>query len=180
VGETINLHWSDPQTVLAIIGVGVAFLYTILTALIWYATWQNTKATKEILEAAHRPYLGIIGVEIQHEGLGGNITLAATVANVGSVPSRSVEVDLEIRINGRNSRRTGNTDAQVALSHGQSFPCTVILLPKEAYYINTSAGLEVQITVRYQGMAKKQYATYATYNWHGIREGFALSAGNFE
>jgi len=44
-------------------GAATAILYTVLTLLTRLATWQNTRATREIIEASQRPYLGITGLE---------------------------------------------------------------------------------------------------------------------
>jgi hypothetical protein len=90
-------QWSDPTVIIAACAAGVALLYTILTGFIWYATWQNTRATKNILEAAQRPYLAVRDVRlVRPECFGGAEKIAVTIANVGSIPSREVDISLKI------------------------------------------------------------------------------------
>lgn len=67
--------WSNPEIVLLGIQATIAFIYAIVTGLIWHATWQNTKATRQILEAAHRPYVAVVSAQLEYTTSGGPINL---------------------------------------------------------------------------------------------------------
>jgi len=87
-GTTMN---ADPATISTEVIAVATVAYVFLTALIWYATWQNTRATRIILEAAQRPYLSIPRVELATPAyIGGSAKIAALISNVGTVPSRDV------------------------------------------------------------------------------------------
>ena len=174
-------HWSDPAVVVAVVGAATAIFYTILTLLIWHATWQNTRATREIIEASQRPYLGITGIEIVHPQYHtGEVKVATTIANVGTVPSRSVETDIMIIYpDGKTERTNEGTPRSVSLFQGQK-SAIFITLPLERLPLLSTGGFEVSVTVRYQGMTEKQYATHGAYKYTGPLNGFAVTSGHFE
>lgn len=173
------MKWSDPTAILAIVGVAITAVYTLLTALIWNATHKNTQATLQILEAQHRPYLGIVGVELRNDNLMES-GISASIKNVGSVPSRRIEVDLEIRLPDGGTRTITHGDRpQFVLFPGNAVHPSIDLTDGEMQYINSDSGLEVAVTVRYQGMSDKQYTTYSSYGY-GVLRGFNLTGGTFE
>src|SRR4051812_2279799 len=83
------MGWSDPPVITSIVLAAITFFYLIATLLIWHATWQNTKATRQVLEASHRPYVGVADMRLAVDDLTGDLLLLAKVANVGSVPART-------------------------------------------------------------------------------------------
>ena len=174
-------HWSDPAVVVALIGVGTAVFYTLLTGFIWHATWQNTRATRIVLESSQRPYLGITDVHlIFPDTLGGEARIEATVTNVGTVPSRGIEVNLRIIYPGaENSEAAAGTASLAALFQGEKLTATTPL-PPECQRFLSGDSLEVFATVRYQGMTEKKYATHGAYKYNGHLDGFNTVSGNFE
>ncbi len=106
--------------------------------------------------------------------------VSIAIQNVGSVPSRGIEIDLEIRLSGKNARKITHGDhAQFVLFPGNTVRPSIDLTDEEMGYINTDSGLEVAATVRYQGMTERQYTTYSSYGY-GILRGFNLTAGTFD
>src|SRR5258708_4212282 len=100
-GPRIAMHWSDPAVITSIILVGITLVYVVVTALIWHATWQNTKATRQLLEASLRPYVGIVSVKFNENAPGfasGN--LPVTIKNVGTVPALGIDVDVQFVLSG--------------------------------------------------------------------------------
>ena len=174
-------HWSDPAVVVAVVGAAAAIFYTILTLLIWRATWQNTRATREIIEANQRPYLGITGIEIvKPQYQMGGVKVATTIANVGTVPSRRVKTDITITYpDGKTDRTNEGAPRLVSLFQGQK-SATLITLPPERLPLLSTGGFEVSVTVRYQGMTEKQYATRGAYKYTGPLNGFVVTSGHFE
>jgi len=174
-------HWSDPAVVVAVIGAATALFYTILTGFIWYATWQNTRATRIILEATQRPYIGITNIEIvRPEFLTGEAKIAATIANVGTVPSRRIEVGFRVTYpDGTTGEMNEESPRLITLFQGQTFAAS-FGLPPEHQHLLTNGDFEVLATVRYQGMTDKEYRTYGTYKCNGILAGFSVMSGHFE
>jgi hypothetical protein len=171
---------SDPQIILAAAGVIVAVLYTVVTGFIWHATWQNTKITQMMLEAAHRPYISI--AEFQFAGRHmGDTRLGFVISNVGSVPAGRIKVDLEIQTPDSVRKLPRGTSATLALFPGRAYPIAVELSGEESKYMNSVSGeLRVNVVVEYQGVYKKQYRTRCSAAHHGADDGFVLVASDFE
>lgn len=164
--------WSDPSIVLTA-GIAIfTFIYVILTGLIWRATLQNTKATREMLEASNRPYLGISGVTINHKDLL-HSGIVVAIQNVGSVPSPRVEVDLKISLAGKVSRTfDGSGRPHFVAMPGESFRLTEDLTDAEHQRLK-DGDLEADIRIRYCGASNKQYRTDAAYTYKDT-EGFVI------
>lgn len=177
------MNWSDPPVILATIGILITFAYTVLTWLIWDASRKNTQATREVLEAAHRPYIGIAGLAIQDAFDEDNeIRLVVSITNVGTVPARGIEIDVEINLSGKVSRRMGTSERPyIALFPGQTFGGKPALSREEVAFIAQSGcGLTVNVTVSYQGIGDKKYATYGGYEYDGKLQSFTVCSGNFD
>ena len=137
---------------------------------------QNTKATREILESSHRPYLGIANVGLFHEHLQ-HSALEIVIQNVGSVPSRGVEVDVKVALAGKVSRAfDGTTRRSLVLMPGQSFSLTHDLTEEEIECLRRSKEFEARVEIRYCGGTDKQYTTSQTYACNGIEE-FVMVSG---
>jgi len=172
-------HWSDPAVIVALIGVATALFYTILTGLIWHATWQNTRATRLVLEATQRPYLGINEAKIVAPPIQtGTVNIAVVVANVGTVPRRGIIVELALIFPGDADNGSGNIESG-ALFQGQKLTVS-IGIPQDKKQFLSTGGFEVSVTVRYQGMTDKQYTTKTKYKYTGILGGFTIISGHFD
>jgi hypothetical protein len=170
------MNWSEPSVVLTAVIALSTVVYVILTALIWWATLQNTRATREILESSHRPYLGIANVALLHEHLQ-HTALTIVVQNVGSVPSRCVEVDVNVALAGKVSRAfDGSAQPPLVLMPGQSFSLTHDLTEEEIKYLERSKEFEARVEIRYCGGTDKQYRTSQAYACNGIEE-FVMVSG---
>ena len=178
VGEEALTHWSDPSVLLTGLIAIFTLVYVILTALIWHATLQNTKATRQILESSHRPYLGVSSVGLRHENLL-HSAVVVTIQNVGSVPSQRVEVDLNISLAGNTSSTfDGSAHSAIALMPGQSFCLAQDLTETEVQCLQ-GGGFKVEIQIRYQGATNKEYRTTGTYACKGIAE-FVMVSGEMQ
>jgi len=151
-------------------------VYAFLTALIWRSTLQNTRATREILESSHRRYLGITNVGVLHGHLL-HTALEIVIQNVGSVPSRSVEVNVKIALAGKVSRAfDGSTGPPLVLIPGQSFSLKHDLTEEETKYLHPPKKFEARVKIRYCGGTDKQYTTSGTYARNSI-DGFVMVTG---
>jgi hypothetical protein len=176
------MGWSDPPVITSIVLAAITFFYLIATLLIWHATWQNTKATRQVLEASHRPYVGVADMRLAVDDLTGDLLLLAKVANVGSVPARHVEVELQLQTQGTTINRQRNASGesgQVALLPGQNFTLRIIVPPEHHPDLNPSSECRTLISIQYSGMSDKKYRTKNTYTYSGNVD-FVIASGRFE
>jgi hypothetical protein len=174
------MQWTDPSVLLTMAGVFVTAVYTGLTVFILRATQQNTEATRNVLEAGHRPYLGVVAVGLTHDAFGGPVKVAIGIQNVGSVPSQGVETTAYIRFAWGGWRTVAGDRSRVAIYPGQVVTLSAVLTAQEAQAIFTPKALEVRAIVRYQGVTKKQYTSETTYEYADSQTGFMLTGGNFD
>jgi hypothetical protein len=170
------MHWSEPLVFLTAVLTVSTIVYVIVTGLIWRATRENARATREIIEASHRPYLGIANVRIVHGQLL-HSALEIVIQNVGSVPSCGVEVDVKIAPDGKVSRAfAGSSRPPLVLIPGQSFSLMHDLTQEEDKYLQPPKKFEARMKIRYCGGTDKQYTTSGTYARKGI-DGFVMVTG---
>jgi hypothetical protein len=159
--------------------VAIAFLYTVVTIFIWHATWQNTKATREVLQAEHRPYVGIVQVEVRSESLMSSY-VDVTIKNVGSVPSRRIEIDVRIGAPGTTREAFPIIDREpIALFPDQPFTIVVSLSPEEMVFLHRNKDLKALIAIRYEGATEKKYTTNGTYAYSTETSSFAIESGDW-
>jgi hypothetical protein len=157
------MNWSDPSVILTTVIAVSTIVYVILTALIWHATLQNTRATRQILEASHRPYLGVSRVALREQYIHDS-AITVTIQNVGAVPSQRVEVDFKISLAGKDSSAfDGSAHPSIALMPGQSFCLTQDLTDMECEHLQSDGDAKVHIQLRYYGATEKQYRTSGAY-----------------
>ncbi len=174
------MDWSDPQVVLTAIGVAIAFLYTLITVLIWHATCQNTKATRKVLEAEYRPYVEIRRVEIHAEALT-RCRIDVTIQNVGTVPSRRIEIDFRIGTPGSIRETFAIASREpIALFPDQPFTVTSALSPEEMKFLHKNKELKVLITVGYEGATDKKYTTDGAYTYSTENDAFVIESGDWK
>src|SRR5437867_3356201 len=92
---------SDPMTVATIIIAAATVVYSVLTVLLFITTVKNTSITRQIFEAAHRPYLGIPEVNTTVAPTNDAVQFECGIRNFGSIPAHNIEVlDNALSING--------------------------------------------------------------------------------
>ena len=163
--EESTLRWNDPVLVMMLTGLGITLAYTVLTGLIWDATRKNTSATRKILEAAHRPYLAIGPLELHYESMGADPGLRYAITNVSSVPAHIINNYVEVRtLSTRKSYPTPEGN-HYALFPGETFQASLLLSTVERPYVQGTEGLEVSISVTYEGATDQRYTTGAKYKY---------------
>ena len=175
MGQEVVSGW-----IILIATVVIAFAtvaYTAFTIGIWRATSRNTQATRELLEAAYRPYLGLTVVKFGGLLVHGAADLYATVENAGAVPSRNVEIDFRLTINGR-VHREGRAGPPLAMLPKQSV--TILchaFRGEESRFVNPPANMEVAFEIHYQGMTKARYSTQASCTYKSVTDPFLITTG---
>ncbi len=152
-------------------------VYTVVTAFIWYTTRQNTIATRQVLEASHRPYVGVTLVHVE-EMLSSYADLCATIQNVGTVPSRNVEIELQISFDG--SPKKTSTLKNVALLPNQAHVLCCGIGAEEVKFLNSPHKAEAAVEIRYQGMTDKQYRTKTRSTYTGVSKPFSVVYASME
>jgi hypothetical protein len=172
------MGWSDPQTILTTIIAVSAFLYTVLTAFIWHATWQNTKATRTVLEIAHRPYVGVTGVDIKsltHE----SASLIVTVSNIGSVPARIINLKVVLPAISSEPRKPMDLLRTVALLPEKSIGFIEDFYGADARRLR-SPGFEVLMDLRYESMGGAQHTSTSAHEYSPPDNSFRISESKMD
>ena len=171
--------WSDPLIILTFVIAICTFVYVIVTALIWSATLQNTRATRQMIESSQRPYLGSSSVSISH-GHMAHSAIDVKVTNVGSVPGHKVEVNMLLTSAEYTSETIGGggVDHQIFLLPGKSWTLTKELTDAENDILKKGS-LMVEVHIRYHGATDKQHRTDATYSCNDIN-GCVLVRGQMQ
>jgi hypothetical protein len=147
------LNWLAQNSPAIITGATV--VYTALTALIWFATQRNTSATRAILEASNRPYLGVVQVQVDvlHSDFG---KLCAVVQNVSAVPSRIAKIHLHISFNGKTTKEVAS---EIAFFPHQKHTLCCELGAEDLRLFGPPNEVVATVKISYQGMTKKSYHT---------------------
>jgi hypothetical protein len=153
LGEKVALTWLA-QNSTAVITIATV-VYTLLTALIWFTTRENTSATRKVLEASHRPYLGVIQVQVDllHRDSG---QLRALVQNVGTAPSRIAKIDLHVDFNGKPTKETVS---EIAFLPNQEHTVCCELGTEDIRLLGSPSEVIATVKISYQGMTRKRYQT---------------------
>ena len=65
--QSTPLSWDGRATTIStIIIAGAAVVNLIVAILLWKTTINSTKITRDIFEASHRPYVGVISAKYLH------------------------------------------------------------------------------------------------------------------
>jgi hypothetical protein len=169
---TQGMSWSEPAIITSIILIVITFIYVVLTGLIWWATWQNTRATRQVLEANARPYVGITKIDVKWEGQE-RAVLVATIKNVGSALTGKVVVDLRCTLVPAAQDAPEISVESIALLPSASFEIACPFIGPMVSWFQPTTELRVDITVQYRSMIGKEYSTRGRYQYRGPM-GFAV------
>ena len=156
----------DPITAATCITAACTVAYSVLTYLILRATAANTRVTKQIFEAAHRPYLGISNVDTELSQSQRQLKFTCTLKNFGSTPAHNIEVvrheviipnvpPSELSLKSGKFSVFPNNERFINVNFDTGFTLIPIL---------TSGKLELLVYLRYTGVTEKSYA----YNYHAV------------
>ncbi|HYX30309.1 MAG TPA: hypothetical protein VE863_17345 [Pyrinomonadaceae bacterium] len=141
-------------------------VYTFATILLFITTSRNTRITRDIFEAAHRPYIGIAEVNTTVAPNGNAVDFECAMRNFGTIPAHNVEIlDASLSING-NPANLGRLEFgrfSVFPTSQHFFQVNVHNAPNANAILRFSR-LELRISLRYEGLAEKKY----TYGYHAV------------
>lgn len=175
MGKEMALSWVD-NTSTAVIAFATV-VYTAFTIGIWRATSKNTQATRELLEAAYRPYVGLTEVKFGNILVHGAADLYATVENAGTVPSRNVEVNFRLTVNGRVHKES-SAGPPIAILPRQAIAVLChAFRGEDVRFVNPPANIEVTFEINYQGMTEARYCTEASCAYKNVNDPFLITIG---
>jgi hypothetical protein len=153
-------------------------VYVLLTVGILWASTVNASATRKLLEASQRPYLGVILVQLNpiHSSYA---ELSAAVKNVGNVPSRYIKIDLHVSLNG-SPFKAGSAGPDIALLPAQTYVLNCVFTGEDLRPLNPPQKIEVSIQITYEGMTRKEYRTETTCRFTAVGKPFALLSATME
>lgn len=159
-----HLNWSDPQFVL-IVQTAAIIVYTILTGLIWYANLRTLATTRQLLEATTRPHIGVSEVTIDWTVHGGPVDLLLTIENSGPSSGRRIEVEIYLNVGGMRVPISSDTRGPYrTLLPGKLFTVSGVIPTEQSPDFHPD-DFKVQISLRYQSAAEKQYTHSSTYGY---------------
>lgn len=156
--------------------VFVTAVYTVATIFIWKATRDNTEATRQVLEAAHRPYVSV-SVKVAGEGHKG-YQITTTLVNTGNVPARSVRVVTLVTPGDPPTTQYASAETELVLFKGISQPISRPLRDHELPFAHATSNYRAYCYVTYKGMTEQEYSSEASYSCDGLN-GITMVAGRF-
>ncbi|MGI8960133.1 MAG: hypothetical protein ACR2IV_10310 [Bryobacteraceae bacterium] len=156
--------WSDPQTIAAYIATGAAVAYTALTFGILRATSKNTTATRKILEAAYRPYVGVKSISVDFKTLQ-DAAIQIAIGNVGSVPAQAMEIEVEFTAFG-GKKTVQKNEHRLAVLPESSFSVAFSIPNNDSRFLNQSGGM-VRVIVNYRGATDQTYRSDEVFRYSG-------------
>jgi len=157
---------SDPMMTATIVIAVATVVYSVLTLLLFITTSRNTSITREIFEASHRPYLGIPEINTTIAPSGNAVHFECGIQNFGSIPAHNIEMTAgDLAINGAAvNLRAGEFGKFSIFPTSHHFFHTDIHDAPNAATVLQFSRVELRISLRYEGLAKKKY----TYDYHAM------------
>jgi hypothetical protein len=160
--------WDDPVTVATVVVAIFTVVSVIVSAFMWSETREQARISREIFEAAHRPYIGITelsgAMSIQGKVHG---WVTVLIKNSGSVPAYRLKILWRLSI------------GDIVLPDTKTAERVMVLLPDDPtritldYYFSqdymeklNGAPLDILVTIKYKGVTDKEYnyTQHAVYN----------------
>lgn len=168
--------WQDPITVSTVVIAVSTVVSMTVSIFMWSATRRTARVTRDIFEAAHRPYIAIedlSGLWMQTGDHPVRVSFAAKIKNSGSVPGS--EVMLVWQIFTANDvllkQHTSEEHGTVLLPEGERAvdACLDLQADTGKAWLENKIQLNITVTLAYKGVTKKdhghkQQATYSKSN----------------
>ena len=168
--------WKDPITVATIV-IAVSTVASLgVSFLLWNVTRGYTQVTRDIFEAAHRPYIALL--DLSGDGMqSGNypvrLVFGAKYRNSGSVPGNNVTVTWHLTTKSGAGVKFEPPDEKPTVLLPSDEESTSIWLDLEAElnkaWLDSELELRVSLVITYRGVTGKEYGhrQEGTYTPHG-------------
>lgn len=154
--------WADDVIAKATIVIAAATVLSLITtSLLWLTTRRSTNLTRDMFEAAHRPYIVVSSVELKEsDPPGQSIGFEFEIDNVGSIPARDFTSDFKVSVDGTFLlMQEVEEDFPVVI-----YPTHPLTLggpstddPREIKQIKEAANLSLIVKCSYKGVTKQTY-----------------------
>jgi hypothetical protein len=168
--------WKDPITISTIVIAFSTVASVCVSLLLWSVTRRYTKVTRDIFEAAHRPYIALSDFSGDGGQFGNNepvrVTFGAKYRNSGSVPGNKITVTWNLRTKAGAQVKFYPPDEKetVLLSGDEESTGIWTDLDNELTkaWLDSSLELEVSLVLTYQGVTGTEYShrKTGTYSRH--------------
>jgi hypothetical protein len=153
--------YQDPITVSTIIIAVATVINVVGTLLLWLTTKRSTNLTRDMFEAAHRPYVTFLAVKRVINAAVPRVEFRIQYQNVGSVPAYDFKTEFHIVTDGTLLPNVVKEEEIVTVVFPAVMGFTVQFTVGQQEYdsvINaTNLGLILECT--YKGVAEKEYRT---------------------
>lgn len=157
--------WKDPIS-LATIVIAISTVASVgVSLLLWNVTRGYTQVTREIFEAAHRPYIGLLDLS-GDGGQSGNepvrLGFGAKYRNSGSVPGNNVTVRWQLATkSGAEVKFYAPDEKPTVLLPGDEQSTSIWLDLEDELnkaWLDSDLELQVLLVVTYQGVTGSEYS----------------------
>lgn len=177
---SLPASWKDPIALSTVVIAFFSIVSVVVSFLMWNVTRRSVQVTQEILEAAHRPYLGILKLIGSINTAAPNNSIAVNlnflVKNSGTVPAVELTALWSLAV-GRNAFDVVPFNVQpIALipEHEENLSAICTLTREALTEFEQGAPLDLSITLEYQGVTKKKYR-YEQHGSYKDGQGFVLT-----
>lgn len=167
LSQITQAAWDTRAITVSTIIIALAAVVNFIVAwLLWRTTVGYTKVTRDIFDASHRPYVGVVMVDYVRHHSPLQVELIGHIKNVGTVPARDVKIQHQLIMNGKAQSPSGLDTNFGVIFPGVEVQWRCCTSNDEEYKECLTANLEVRMTIDYAGLAGQSYR----YEYQAMRE----------
>lgn len=147
--------YEDPVQLATVVIAVAAIINLVASFLLWGATRGYAKTTKDIFEAAHRPYLSIAGHTPMCHQDQKKITFTLIVKNSGSTSAGNLALSCKVKVEGQDRVKNAGVEAW-ALMPQESMTFTILIHDPDVYNVLVKDS-DVTFLIQYTGAKNQNY-----------------------
>jgi hypothetical protein len=139
-----------------------------------------SKATKDIFERTHRPYVGVVSIFLTQGGPAEGATLHVTYKNFGDVPALITDARWQVFVNSIKVPLKADVSNRSVLFSGIRGDMSGSLTTDAMKDIRARKPFEVEVWLRYEGLRRVSYDTYQKSRLNNFTKVFDVIGGDFK
>jgi hypothetical protein len=162
-----KVWYTDPMIVATIV-VAAATVVNLLVAIrMWRVASENTALTRDMFEAAHRPYIGVSKIKAENNPELRTFLITIDYKNVGSVPADEVHTSVQLLVNGFPLPMDELLHKKSVLMPDMHTQRKILIDDSDYKKLAGNPKLDLTFSADYKGIAKKTYSYKheTAYNW---------------
>ena len=167
--------WQDPITLSTMVIACATVLNLGISFFMWLATYRSMNITKNIFDAAHRPYVGVLGnsISLIRRAAQREIQINVKLKNSVTVSANLVKYEISIFLDGKISCRRFRK-GPATLFPQEVLTCGGALPVGDQYdrICNSESKVEVGFSLRYKGSSPTEHH-------HTVRRGYKHETDSF-